>query len=127
MRVCGTNGSQCWDLAFLIQAILSTPLAADPSNRDTLERALGWLDRNQTRESVRGKEGVGNEWREETKGAWGFSTITQGYTLSDCTGEALKVVVRLQREFGYVAHFHSPFNMLTNMGIDSRRSSKKRG
>ncbi|KZS88495.1 terpene synthase [Sistotremastrum niveocremeum HHB9708] len=101
MRVCGTNGSQCWDLAFLIQAILSTPLAADPSNRDTLERALGWLDRNQTRESVRGKEGVGNEWREETKGAWGFSTITQGYTLSDCTGEALKVVVRLQREFGF--------------------------
>lgn len=122
MRVCGTNGSQCWDLAFLIQAILSSSsssssspasltsssasLTSDPSNRDALEKALFWLDRNQSRTSIRTKEGSGNQWREETKGAWGFSTITQGYTLSDCTGEALKVVVRLQKEFGSVIPLH---------------------
>jgi lanosterol synthase len=33
-----------------------------------------------------------SSYRHCTKGAWGFSTKEQGYTVSDCTGEGLKAV-----------------------------------
>ena len=41
--------------------------------------------------------------RHRTKGAWPFSTKTQGYTVSDCTAEGLKSVLILQKLLGYPA------------------------
>ena len=35
-------------------------------------------------------------YRHIAKGAWPFSTIEQGYTVSDCTAEALKAVLLIQ-------------------------------
>lgn len=41
-------------------------------------------------------------YRHTTKGAWPFSTKEQGYTVSDCTAEALKAVIYAQEELAYV-------------------------
>ncbi|KAH9072141.1 terpene synthase, partial [Lactarius deliciosus] len=74
MMMCGTNGSQLQGLA------------SDENNKESLIKALEWLDRCQIRENPKYFE-VSN--RHRTKGAWPFSTKEQGYTVSDCTGEGL--------------------------------------
>ncbi|KZV84909.1 terpene synthase, partial [Exidia glandulosa HHB12029] len=93
MRMTGTNGSQTWDLAFITQALVETGLAREPGNRDSLLRALQWLDRAQMRENPKHHTTM---YRQGTVGAWGFSTREQGYIVSDCTAEALKSVLYLQ-------------------------------
>lgn len=40
-------------------------------------------------------------YRHISKGAWPFSTRDQSYTLSDCTGEALKAILLLQNDVSY--------------------------
>ncbi|EJD41513.1 terpene synthase [Auricularia subglabra TFB-10046 SS5] len=97
MRMCGTNGSQTWDLAFITQALAETGLAAEPGNRAALDRALSWLDRAQMRADPKF---CAQMYRQPTTGAWGFSTRTQGYIVSDCTAEALKSVLYLQHHVG---------------------------
>jgi lanosterol synthase len=94
MMCCGTNGSQLWDLTFITQALVETGLAEDSENRDSLQKALKWLDGGQIRNNPKWCK---ESRRQPTKGAWGFSTKEQGYTVSDCTGEGLKAVLYLQQ------------------------------
>ncbi|KAI9679158.1 MAG: Lanosterol synthase (Oxidosqualene--lanosterol cyclase) [Bathelium mastoideum] len=94
MLMNGTNGVQSWDTSFLIQAVCAAGLAADPAWRPMLERALAFLEAHQIRENCPEMEVC---YRHVRKGAWGFSTRDQGYTVSDCTAEALKAVLMLQR------------------------------
>ena len=61
--------------------------------RGSVVRILEWLDRCQMRENPRHYH---TAYRHATKGAWPFSTKTQGYTVSDCTGEGLKAVLYIQ-------------------------------
>ncbi|KAH9004689.1 terpene synthase [Lactarius hatsudake] len=77
MMMCGTNGSQLWDIGFITQALVETGLASDENNKESLIKALEWLDRCQIRENPKYFE-VSN--RHRTKGAWPFSTKEQGYT-----------------------------------------------
>lgn len=117
--VTGTNGSQLWDLAFTMQALVETGLADDKANRESVLKGLGWLDRCQIRDNppvrssllhlkprkVRSRIDVQfyeSAHRQTTKGAWPFSTKEQGYTVSDCTAEALKAVLYLQKDLEYV-------------------------
>jgi lanosterol synthase len=93
MMTTGTNGSQSWDLAFIAQALVETGLATLPENQESLAKALVWLDGGQIRENPKHFEAC---YRHRTKGAWGFSTKEQGYTVSDCTGEGLKTALYLQ-------------------------------
>lgn len=93
MRMTGTNGSQLWDIAFIAQALTESGLADEEENRDCLINALKWLDRNQIRDNPKHYKAT---YRHATKGAWPFSTKTQGYTVSDCTGEGLKAVIFIQ-------------------------------
>ncbi|KZT70711.1 terpene synthase [Daedalea quercina L-15889] len=93
MRMCGTNGSQLWDIAFITQALVETGLGDESENRDNLVRALRWLDQCQIQHNPKYFE---SSYRHPTKGAWPFSTRTQGYTVSDCTGEGLKAVLYIQ-------------------------------
>lgn len=93
MLVNGTNGVQTWDTAFLIQAVIDAGLADDSKYRPMLEKALEFLDDQQMTENCREQETC---YRHPRKGAWGFSTREQGYTVSDCTSEALKSVIMLQ-------------------------------
>ncbi|MBK8480986.1 MAG: terpene cyclase/mutase family protein [Proteobacteria bacterium] len=92
MKMQGYNGSQLWDTAFAMQALLESGLAtqAGPS-REVLQRAHAFLDANQVRQDVPERE---RHFRDATAGAWPFSTAEQGWTVSDCTAEGLKVALR---------------------------------
>jgi lanosterol synthase len=110
MMMCGTNGSQLWDVGFITQALVETGLANLEENKESLLKALEWLDEAQMRDDPKHHH---TSYRHATKGAWGFrfvswttvsllllmrsiSTKEQGYTVSDCTGEGLKAVMYLQ-------------------------------
>ena len=75
----GTNGSQLWDLAFMAQAAVETGLAELDENKEMCKGMLDWLDKAQMRENPKHYEAA---YRHRTKGAWGFSTKEQGYTVS---------------------------------------------
>ncbi|KZT09915.1 terpene synthase [Laetiporus sulphureus 93-53] len=94
MRMCGTNGSQLWDIAFITQALVESGLAFEEENQESLIKALEWLDQCQIRDNPKHFQ---SGYRHPTKGAWPFSTKTQGYIVSDCTGEGLKAVLYLQK------------------------------
>lgn len=98
MLMNGTNGVQTWDTAFLIQAAVEAEFAEDPKWRPMLQKALEFLEDQQMVE-----ECVDNDkcYRHSRKGAWGFSTRTQGYTVSDCTSEGVKSCMLLQAIPGY--------------------------
>ncbi|KAI9822407.1 MAG: Lanosterol synthase (Oxidosqualene--lanosterol cyclase) [Pycnora praestabilis] len=89
----GTNGVQNWDTSFLIQAVVEAGLDQDPKWKPMLVKALEFLDDQQIREDCREQEVC---YRQRRKGAWAFSNKVQGYTVSDCTSEALKSVILLQ-------------------------------
>ena len=93
MLMNGTNGVQTWDTSFLIQAVYEAGLATDPEWKPMLVKALEFIDDQQIRENCR-EQGVC--YRQQRKGAWAFSTREQGYTVSDCTSEALKAILMLQ-------------------------------
>ncbi|KAH7318251.1 squalene/oxidosqualene cyclase [Stachybotrys elegans] len=94
MFVNGTNGVQCWDTAFLIQAIFRCGLEKDERWRPMMNKALGFLDRHQIRDNCEDQEKC---YRQQRKGGWPFSTKVQGYAVSDCISEALKAIILLQK------------------------------
>ena len=98
MLVNGTNGVQCWDTAFLIQATVSAGLTEEPQWKPMLLKALGFLNEQQMREDCEDQDIC---YRHQRKGAWGFSNKAQGYAVSDCVSECLKAVILLQKTPGY--------------------------
>lgn len=93
MMMCGTNGSQLWDIGFITQALVESDLAEEDDNKESLVKALDWLEKCQMTENPKHYE---TSYRHRTKGAWPFSTKEQGYAVSDCTGEGLKAVLYIQ-------------------------------
>lgn len=93
MLMNGTNGVQVWDTAFLIQSVVEAGLASSPKWKPMLSQALGFLEAQQMRDEVPDQQTC---YRQSRKGAWPFSTKVQGYTVSDCTSEALKATLQLQ-------------------------------
>ncbi|KAJ2919534.1 hypothetical protein MD484_g877, partial [Candolleomyces efflorescens] len=98
MMVCGTNGSQLWDTGFIVQALVETGLANQEQFKGGLLKSLEWLDGAQMQDNPKHFE---KAYRHRTKGAFGFSTKEQGYTVSDCTGEGLKAVMYLQHHLDF--------------------------
>ena len=98
MLVNGTNGVQTWDTSWLIQAAVEAGIAEDPKWKSMLVKALEFLEYQQIRENCKEQDIC---YRQQRKGAWAFSTKTQGYTVSDTTSEALKAVIMLQIEHQY--------------------------
>ncbi|TYH56487.1 hypothetical protein ES332_D08G022700v1 [Gossypium tomentosum] len=93
MKMQGYNGSQLWDTAFAVQAILSTNLTEEYSS--TLRKANMYLRNTQVLEDCPGDL---NFWyRHISKGAWPFSTADHGWPISDCTAEGLKAVLLLSK------------------------------
>ncbi|KAM6496850.1 Terpenoid cyclases/protein prenyltransferase alpha-alpha toroid [Amanita muscaria] len=114
MLMAGTNGSQLWDTGFITQALVETGLAELEENKEGLIRALEWLDQGQIRENPRHYH---TSYRQATKGAWGFSTKEQGYTVSDCTGEGLKATMYLQHYVNYTPKLVSERRMCDAVDI----------
>ncbi|KAI9747109.1 MAG: Lanosterol synthase (Oxidosqualene--lanosterol cyclase) [Lichina confinis] len=98
MQMNGTNGVQTWDTAFAVQVVVEAGLADEPKWKTMLVKALEFLDDQQIRENCVDQELC---YRQRRKGAWAFSTREQGYTVSDCTAEALKSVILLQNRPGF--------------------------
>ncbi|EQB55435.1 squalene/oxidosqualene cyclase [Colletotrichum gloeosporioides Cg-14] len=94
----GTNGVQCWDTAFMIQGVVAAGLEKEARWRPMLEKALGFLDRQQIRENCKDSDKC---YRQQRKGGWPFSNREQGYAVSDCISEALKSVIMLQKTEGF--------------------------
>lgn len=91
LTVMGTNGSQVWDAAFAVQYLFMAGLAELPEYRDMVERSYRFLVRSQFTEEC--QEG---SFRDKRVGGWPFSTKEQGYTVSDCTAEAVKAIIMVQ-------------------------------
>lgn len=98
MLVNGTNGVQCWDTSFLVASACEAGLQHDERWRPMLLKALAFLDNQQIRENVKDQKKC---YRQTRKGGWPFSNKDQGYAVSDCTSEALKAVIMLQKTEGY--------------------------
>lgn len=90
--VCGTNGTQLWDTSFAIQAASEAGLVSEPKFAGFMSKAYAFLDSSQLREN---HVDYARNHRHATKGAWPFSTKAQGYTVSDCTAEALLSVLAI--------------------------------
>ncbi|KAF5175469.1 Cycloartenol synthase [Thalictrum thalictroides] len=93
MKMQGYNGSQLWDTAFAVQAIISTKLFND--YLPTLRKAHHYIKASQVLSDCPGDF---NYWyRDETKGGWTFSTADQGWPVSDCTAEGLEAALLLSK------------------------------
>ncbi|KAF9894788.1 hypothetical protein FE257_004409 [Aspergillus nanangensis] len=88
----GTNGIQLWDTAFSIQAAVESGLVREPEFQSALEKALDFLDISQLRDNL------ADPYRQPRKGGWPFSTVDNGYIVSDCSAEGLKSTLMLQEE-----------------------------
>ncbi len=72
MMMCGTNGSQLWDTSFITQAMVETGLATEEENKESMIKALEWLDQAQIRGNPKHYE---EAYRHTSKGAWGFRSV----------------------------------------------------
>ncbi|KAJ4172560.1 hypothetical protein NW754_002761 [Fusarium falciforme] len=94
MQINATNGSQCWDTAFLIQAVCHCGFQNEECWRPMLLKAYQFLERQQIRENCVDQEKC---YRQPRKGAWAFSNKDQGFAVSDCIAEALRAVMLLEK------------------------------
>ncbi|CAG8580565.1 23819_t:CDS:10 [Gigaspora margarita] len=95
---CLTNGSQLWDTAFTVLAVIETGLADDPLNHQSMMHALEFLDKSQIKKNPKDFKRC---YRDDTIGAWSYSTRDQGYNVSDCSALGLEAVLNLQNKLSY--------------------------
>ncbi|KAG5511195.1 hypothetical protein JKF63_07137 [Porcisia hertigi] len=95
MSMSGYNGSQLWDTCFSVQAICAC--RREMMYPTEMELAHHYVDVAQVQEDP---IAAADFYRHRTKGAWNFSTRMQGWQVSDCTAEGLRVLLLLpQYEF----------------------------
>ncbi|PWA84797.1 lupeol synthase [Artemisia annua] len=82
-------GSQMWDAAFSIQAIMSSNLGEEYG--PSLRKAHDFIKSSQVRKNPPGD--FKKMYRHTSKGAWTFSMQDHGWQVSDCTAEGLKVAL----------------------------------
>nr|ANG59904.1 oxidosqualene cyclases 2 [Alisma plantago-aquatica subsp. orientale] len=91
MKMQGYNGSQLWDTAFTVQAIISSKLSEEYG--PTLKKAHDYIKKSQVLNDCSGD--MSFWYRHISKGAWPFSTADHGWPISDCTAEGLKASLLL--------------------------------
>ncbi|XP_030661943.1 lanosterol synthase isoform X2 [Nomascus leucogenys] len=104
MKMQGTNGSQIWDTAFAIQALLEAGGHHRPEFSSCLQKAHEFLRLSQVPDNPPDYQ---KYYRQTRKGGFSFSTLDCGWIVSDCTAEALKAVLLLQEKCPYVTE-HIP-------------------
>ncbi|KAG8058086.1 hypothetical protein GUJ93_ZPchr0002g24799 [Zizania palustris] len=93
MKMQGYNGSQLWDTAFTVQAMVSTGLIEEFG--PTLKLAHDYIRKTQVIDDCPGD--LSYWYRHISKGAWPFSTVDHGWPISDCTAEGLKASLLLSK------------------------------
>uniref|UniRef100_A0A803P4U2 Cycloartenol synthase n=1 Tax=Cannabis sativa TaxID=3483 RepID=A0A803P4U2_CANSA len=91
LKMQGYNGSQLWDCALAVQAIMATHLKDEYSSM--LMKAHYFIKKTQIRKNSWGN--VSEWYRHISKGGWTFSTPDNGWPVSDCTAEAMKAALLL--------------------------------
>ncbi|GLT26066.1 hypothetical protein SLA2020_011530 [Shorea laevis] len=86
-------GSQLWDTAFAIQAIISSNLSDEYGL--TLCKAHDFIKDSQVRQYPSGNFAA--MFRHMSKGSWTFTAQDQGWQTSDCTAEVLKCALLLSQ------------------------------
>ncbi|AYU76097.1 lanosterol synthase, putative [Leishmania donovani] len=95
LSMSGYNGSQLWDTSFAVQAICAC--RREMMFPAEMELAHHYIDVAQVQANPMA---AADFYRHRTKGAWNFSTRAQGWQVSDCTAEGLRVLLLLpQYEF----------------------------
>uniref|UniRef100_A0A453R3K2 Squalene cyclase C-terminal domain-containing protein n=1 Tax=Aegilops tauschii subsp. strangulata TaxID=200361 RepID=A0A453R3K2_AEGTS len=84
------DGCQSWEIAFIVQAYCSTDLVNEFA--PTLRKAHEFIKRSQILEDHPDSEAY---YRHRSKGSWTLSTADNGWSVSDCTAEALKALLLL--------------------------------
>jgi lanosterol synthase len=92
MKMNGYNGSQLWDTAFTVQAMIENPDSG--ASTEVLARAYDFIEQSQIRDEVEHRH---RYFRHPSVGGWPFSTRDHGWPISDCTAEGLKSVLKLHR------------------------------
>ncbi len=118
MSVMGTNGVQVWDVAFMVQYFLVAGLGDDERYAAAIERGFEFLVRLQF-----DTECAPGSFRDKRVGGWPFLTKDQGYTVSDCTAEALKALIMTANHprFGHLrlqiveARLHEAVDVILNI------------
>ena len=83
MKMQGYNGSQLWDTAFAVQAVVDAGMAAEFPG--VLERAGAYLEASQV--VTEAQQPLARFYRHISLGAWPFSSRDHGWPISDCTSE----------------------------------------
>jgi len=100
LKMQGYNGSQLWDSAFSLQAILETNLGnASEEIVQAMVKGYNYIDITQVRENNPNRE---KYYRHVSKGAWPFSTIDHGWPISDCTAEGFKCALEMPEILPYL-------------------------
>ncbi|XP_048544760.1 achilleol B synthase-like isoform X4 [Triticum urartu] len=86
------DGCQSWEIAFIIQSYCSTDLVNEFI--PTLKKAHEFLKSSQVLENHPDSEAY---YRHRSKGSWTLSTADNGWSVSDCTAEALKALFLLSK------------------------------
>lgn len=76
-------------------------LAKEGKLNETLRRCLSYFKLSQVLENM---PHFREHYRHPPKGGWSFSTRDCGWIVSDCTAEALKAVLLLQKVMGFDNH-----------------------
>ncbi|WCJ27411.1 Lupeol synthase [Euphorbia peplus] len=87
-------GTQLWDAAFYIQAILASNFVDEYGF--TIRRAHEFIKQTQIRKNPPGD--FKKRLRSNSKGAWPLADQDQGWQVSDCTAEALRVLLLLSEK-----------------------------
>ncbi|KAK7201468.1 lanosterol synthase [Novymonas esmeraldas] len=90
MTMSGYNGSQLWDTSFAVQAICAC--RREMAYPAEVALAQHYVNVAQVLEDPMAADVF---YRHRTKGAWNFSTRAQGWQVSDCTAEGLRVLLLL--------------------------------
>nr|KJB83338.1 hypothetical protein B456_013G241900 [Gossypium raimondii] len=98
MKMQGYNGSQLWDVAFSVQAIMATNLVDEYGSM--LKKAHSFIKNTQVKENS--GNGLNLWYRHISKGGWPFSTPDNGWIVSDCTAEGLKAALLLSTMPSYI-------------------------
>ncbi|KAG7023335.1 putative oxidosqualene cyclase, partial [Cucurbita argyrosperma subsp. argyrosperma] len=95
MKMQGYHGSQLWDVAFAVQAIVATDLVEEYGS--VLKKAHDFVKNSQVRRNGFGDDDPSDWYRHISKGGWPFSTPDNAWPVSDCTSEALKVAIMMSQ------------------------------
>ncbi len=88
MKMNGYNGSQLWDTVFAVQAVRES--GRQKEFTDFTERALDFIEKSQVQTEVKEHK---KYHRHDSVGGWPFSTLEHGWPITDCTAEAMKVML----------------------------------